>query len=364
MKKIFITGGHLTPAVAVIDEIQDRKLVWEIIFIGRRYAVEGSHEMAHEEEIIRGRGVRFIELRTGRLQRSFTFYTISSLIKIPYGFVQALILCMREKPDAVVSFGGYVALPVVVASYILRIPILTHEQTRVVGIANKIIAFLAKKICISFPDIRHTFPQQKTIYTGLPVRKELLNAHPAGPFKGDIHHPSIYITGGTTGSVSINNLLFPLIPYLAQRFTIIHQTGRISFAKAKEEQSRLRELDRKRYIIQDYFDEHIVASILHVCVLVICRSGANTVYELALLKKNAILIPLPWSGGNEQFENAQWLSLLGLGTIIEQRTFSPERFKHLIEEVLHHKVTHQASDITIRADGAARVVDEIGKILQ
>jgi UDP-N-acetylglucosamine--N-acetylmuramyl-(pentapeptide) pyrophosphoryl-undecaprenol N-acetylglucosamine transferase len=199
-KKVFITGGHLTPAVAVIDEIIRRKLPWEIIFIGRMYAVEGSSEKAKEEEVITSKKIRFVPFTTGRLQRAFSLYTIVSLVKIPFGFVQALILCTREKPDIVVSFGGYIALPVVVASYISGIPVLTHEQTRVPGLSNRIIARFARKICISFPDIRHTFPRERTVYTGLPIRKEIFETPLKPAFSLPVKkYPLIYITGGTTG---------------------------------------------------------------------------------------------------------------------------------------------------------------------
>lgn len=363
-KKIIVTGGHLTPAVAVIDEILRRKLPWEIVFVGRVHALEGSRERAKEQEVIERKKIRFIPLHTGRLQRTVTRETLFSLLKIPYGFIEAFRICSREKPDAVVSFGGYIALPVVVAAFLLRIPVLTHEQTRVTGLANTIIAKFAQKICVSFPDIHHAFPPKKVVYTGLPIRKGIFSIPKKPPMNLPIKEfPLLYITGGMTGSVSINSLVFPLIPQLIARYTVIHQTGKMSFMKAQEVKQKLPAAYRKRYVIEDYFDEHVVGWILQSSRLVICRSGANTVTELALLGKQALLIPLPWSGGGEQLENARWLRDVGLGSIITQNAASSVRIMEEIQALLKRSAPYKANALEIKKDGAGRVVDEIVRLI-
>jgi UDP-N-acetylglucosamine--N-acetylmuramyl-(pentapeptide) pyrophosphoryl-undecaprenol N-acetylglucosamine transferase len=363
-KKILITGGHLTPAVAVIDEILRRNLLWEIVFVGRTHALEGSRERAREQDVIVKKKIRFVVLHTGRLQRAVTRETLSSLLKIPYGFIEAYGICLREKPDVIVSFGGYIALPVVVAASVLRIPVLTHEQTRVSGLANTIIARFARKICVSFPDIHHTFPKEKVVYTGLPIRKGIFSVPKKPPMTLHISEfPLLYITGGTTGSVTLNMLVFPLIPELVERYTVIHQTGKMSLRQAQEIKRSLPGGYRSRYIVQDYFDERVVGWILHSSRLVICRSGANTVTELALLGKQALLIPLPWSGGGEQLENARWLRDVGLGSIITQNAANPVRIMEELQSLLKQSAPYKANVSEIKKDGAGKVVDEIARFI-
>src|SRR5438270_12832727 len=128
--KICITGGHLTPALATIKELQNRGN-HAIFFIGRKTATEGDQTPSVESQIVPQLGLPFFAIRPGRLQRSFTRYTIPSLLRVPYSFFESFANLLRESPNVVVSFGGYVALPVVLAAWALRIPVVAHEQTSV-----------------------------------------------------------------------------------------------------------------------------------------------------------------------------------------------------------------------------------------
>src|SRR3989304_10101442 len=148
--KIFITGGHVTPPLAVIEEIVYRYPDWQIFFVGRKYAMEGDLTVSEEYRIIRELGLPFLPLVTGRLQRRFTRYTIPSLLKIPQGLLQAWLYVREHKPDVIVTFGGYVGLPVVLAGWLLRIPIISQDETRSVGLANRLVSLLSAKICLSY----------------------------------------------------------------------------------------------------------------------------------------------------------------------------------------------------------------------
>lgn len=361
--KVFITGGHLAPALAVIEEIVDRKLQWDVVFVGRPHDFEGNTASSREKDIITSRGIRFVGLTTGRLQRSFSLYTVISLCKIPIGFIQSLILCFKEKPDAIISFGGYVALPVVVAAALRGVPVLTHEQTRLSGLANRLIGFFARKICISFSDTDRSFPRNKTVLTGLPVRKGIFTDKRENPFKVNVKTYSlIYITGGTTGSVSLNNLLFPIIERLVRSHTVIHQTGKISIHKALELRREMSPEQQQRYIVKEYFDEGTVGWILRSAGLVVSRSGANTVTELAILGKKAILIPLPWSGEEEQLRNAEWLEKRCLVYIVDQKKATSDVLLDSVDRIVREKKEFLDSrDIPL--NGAALVVNEVEKIL-
>lgn len=171
-RTIIICGGHITPAISLIDALNVKKDM-TVVFIGRKYAVEGSRVQSFEYQLIKEKGIRYVSISAGRLQRQFTRYTILSLLKFIIGCIQAWIFCYRERPSLIVSFGGYVALPVAFAGWFFRIPVITHEQTRVPGLANKIIARIAKRICVTFPETIVHFPNGKAVYTGLPLRNEL-----------------------------------------------------------------------------------------------------------------------------------------------------------------------------------------------
>lgn len=366
-KKLFITGGHVTPAMAVMEEITKRKLPWDIVFVGRRYALVGSTHDSAEYTLARERGWRFLSITTGRLHRDNIVKVCMGLWKIPLGIWQAYMYCRQERPDAVLSFGGYIAAPIALAAYLTGVPIITHEQTRRPGIANRMIGMIARRICLTFPDENHVFPKEKIVLTGLPIRSALFDPPAKAPIAVDTKKPLLYITGGSTGAVSLNNLVFPIVKQLTKNYTVVHQTGDESLHRAKELRTRLPSVLQKRYSVHRYIDASMVSWVLHRASLVIGRSGANTVVELAVLGKVAIFIPLPWSGEGEQEANAQWLSKHGGAVVLGQSTATPESLRAAINTLFasldaHHARAEHFSKMLPR-NGASRVVDELATIL-
>ena len=346
-KRIFITGGHITPAIAVIDELKKTYPDWKIILIGRNTL---------EEHVASEKNIRFLPSSAGRL---------SSVFKVPVGFVQSLWYCSRQKPDIVVSFGGYVALPMAVAASLLGIPVITHEQTRVVGLANRIIGFLARKICVTFEEQIASFPKGKTVLTGLPMRRELFHPPKDSPFPVETKIPIIYITGGSTGAVSLNDIIFPLIKELVSRCTVVHQTGKPSFEKAMWLRDDLKQVQKDRYLVRDYFDGSAVSWILHHASLIVGRSGANTVMEAAVFGKTMLCIPLPWSGGGEQTENARWLVRRGLAQILPQKEADGTKMLAMIGVLVQkvQKEKNSAPPADLPHDGAHRMLVQMSDIL-
>ncbi len=366
--KIFITGGHVTPAIAVIEEIQKRLSNLDIVFIGRKYAMEGDTEVSAEYKLISNLGIRFLPLTTGRLQRSFTLTTIPSLLKIPFGLVQALWYVLKEKPAIIVSFGGYIALPVVIAGWILGIPSLTHEQTQTVGGANFWIAKVAKKVCVSYADMIDIFPKGKAVFTGLPIRKELFASSVKPLFTLSSKYPLVYIAGGATGSEFINQCVFSILPQLLTQYMVIHQTGYSSYSTALEKFASLSKDEQSHYHVFPYIKIDELAWVYRAAKLYVGRSGGNTVGELAALSKVALFIPLPSSAQKEQEKNAQWLVNAGSAAILHQEDITqPSRLLEKIGEVLayyehYHKKAQEFSK-EIPLDGASRIADEIKKLL-
>lgn len=332
--KIVIAGGHLTPALAVIENLKGN----EVIYIGRKYALEGDRALSLEYQEITKLGIKFKSLVAGRLQRRFTIYTIPSLLKLPIGFIQSFIILKKEKPDVVVGFGGYVSLPVIISAAILRIPIIIHEQSLSAGLSNKIASVFVKKICISWETSKRFFPQNKTVLTGNPIRENVIkSSSPKNSSK-----PLLYITGGSLGSHAINLLVEASLQKLLKNFDVIHQTG--DSHKFKDfERLEIMKKNRnfKNYILRKFLTTDEIGNVLNASDLVVARAGMNTITELIYLNKPCFLIPL--LQGFEQRQNANFMKKIGLAEIGLQDRLTPTIFYESIMSIMKIKARYRTT---------------------
>ena len=307
--KILITGGHITTALAVIEELQKHNGV-EIVVVGRKYAVDHENTESFEYKTLKKRNIRFFHLAAGRLTRSFSIYSIISVFKFPVGFLHAFNLLKKERPTHILSFGGYIALPIAIGAYILGIPVFTHEQTMRPGSTNRLIAQFAKKVFVSFDGAKKFFPSNKTILTGNPVRSVILELR-----QETTARPTLLIMGGSLGSHSINVHIEKIVDELTKTFTVIHQTGNVAqygdYARLKEKESEL-------YKLFEHLDDKQLAMYYAQSSLVVSRSGANTVCELIALQKPSVLIPLPWAANGEQQAQADFMRNSGVSETFGQ----------------------------------------------
>ena len=220
--KIIVVGGHLSPALGVIDALSEND---SVVFIGRKYALEGDKAPSLEYGEITQRNIPFKSLTTARIQRKITSKTFPSLAKLPIGLYQAVTYLREENPDVVLSFGGYLSIPVGYAAKMLGIPLVIHEQTLQAGFANKVLGKIADKVCISWETSSQFFPKNKVVVTGNPLKVFKVEYFPFSFKKSDTSMPLIYITGGSTGSHAINELVRDSLGELLAKFRIIHQTG-------------------------------------------------------------------------------------------------------------------------------------------
>lgn len=311
--KIIIIGGHITPALAVIDALEQKA---EIVFLGRKYSFEGDKAESLEYQTIRKRGIKFITITTGRLQRSFSHRSLISFIKVPYAVVQSLRILQKEKPNVVVGFGGYVSVPICLAASLLKIPIVIHEQTLGAGLANKFISRFAAKVCVSWKQSLKYFPEEKTVITGNPLRK-FVNDSSFALLKSESQLPLLFITGGSTGAHFINVLIEGCLEELLRRFRIIHQTGDSKefgdFNRLQLIRDTLPLKFKERYELVKFINPEEIGEVIRRSELIVSRSGMNTVTEILYFGKPALLIPLPHGQKNEQLINAQFLKKTGLG---------------------------------------------------
>lgn len=342
--KILITGSHFTPAEATIDELQKQSNV-EIVYVGRKFTLEGDKSLSVESQVLPKMGIKFIPLITGRLQRSFTIHTIPSLLKIPIGILQSFFIVLKEHPDVVLSFGGYVAVPVIISSWLFSIPMILHEQTLVSGLANSISANFVNKIAISFKE-NEEFNNKKTVLTGNPMRKEILTDQKLMDIDlGEIVHlakneklPLILITGGNQGSHVINELIRKIMHDLTKIACVIHQTGDShfnDFKKLAEEKNNLK--NPKRYLPMKWINGNDIGSILRKVDLIVSRAGMNTLLEVAFIGIPTLVIPLPYL--NEQNINAKFFEKLGLVRILDQNELNEKKLFENISTMLKNLET-------------------------
>jgi UDP-N-acetylglucosamine--N-acetylmuramyl-(pentapeptide) pyrophosphoryl-undecaprenol N-acetylglucosamine transferase len=322
------TGGHVAPAVAVIEALRARAAAegWPLVlhYLGSRDGVE-RRRMAEL-------GVPYGVVETGKLRRYFSWRTPLDLLRIPLGVGEAVAQVVRFRPAVIFSTGGYVCVPSVLAGWLLRVPVLTHEQTVRSGLANRIAARFARRVAISFPESACDFPPAKTILTGNPVRPEILDGDPAralAHWRLDPTLPVIYVTGGAQGAHAINEAIFAALPALLDEVQIVHQTGegpdgsRADITTAE----RLAAADPRAqagYRPVPFVGAEL-ADLLALAVLVVGRAGAGTLNELAAVGRPAVLIPLPGTSADEQTANARRMEAAGAAIVLLQDKLTPDR---------------------------------------
>jgi UDP-N-acetylglucosamine--N-acetylmuramyl-(pentapeptide) pyrophosphoryl-undecaprenol N-acetylglucosamine transferase len=331
------TGGHVSPAVAVITRLRELSALdnspLELHYVG---SVSGI-----ERPTMEGLGVPYTAIQTGKLRRYLSIQTpVDLLVRLPLGAFQALNAVRRFRPDVIFSTGGYVCVPTVVAGWLLRVPALTHEQTALVGLANRIAGRFARRIAVSYAQSARYFPPGKVVLTGNPIRPSLLEgnaARGAARFGFDPAMPTVYVTGGAQGSHALNMAVEGALPDLLGVCQVIHQCGEGpngSGADLKSLQAASAALPpylQERYRVQPFVGDEI-ADVYALASLVVGRAGAGTVNELANLGKPSILVPLP--GAKEQAANAHTLEAEGASITIVQEELTPRSLTATVTDLI------------------------------
>ena len=315
------TGGHVYPALTTVNALrevlagQGREL--DVSWVGARGKLE--------ERIAGEHGIAFLPVATGKLRRArnplgmLTWTNIRDLARVPWGAVQACGIVRRLRPDVVVGFGGYVAVPVSVAAWLCRRPLVIHEQTVRLGLANRILARLAKATAVSSESTLGLLPgrtRSRAELVGNPVRAELFGGVPdravtaLGLDGFDRSLPTVYVTGGALGARQINNLIVESLPWLLKQANVVHQCGAAEIDRMRETAAGLSPELAPRYHVAEFIGPEL-PDLFALADLVVARSGAGTISELSALGKPAILIPLASSAGGEQAFNARYLDERG-----------------------------------------------------
>lgn len=361
--RIVVTGGHPGPALAVIDKIDSLYPNWKIFFVGTKTPLSNDKGVSFEYKEITSRLVPFIDLSTGKFDRTSKINLILNTIKVIYGYFASLAILNKVRPDVVLSFGGYLAVPVAYGAKTLGIKVLTHEQTFTVGFANRLIAFVSNKVLLSWEETKKTDPKWNTVVTGLPIRKVVIDAVTESRRRG---LPLLLVMGGSQGAHYINELIGGMIDELLDQFVVIQQVGDSSYYNDYEllatKRKGMSEDKKNRWELYKHISTKKIGGLLEKADIVVSRAGINTVAELMYLKKRALLIPLLVSINPEQLENAIYYEKTRLGTYLNQEELTTEKLIQTLDSLMHRDDETNEDDRTkfrVLGEAANNIVKEI-----
>lgn len=323
-KRIVLTGGgsagHVTPNIALVAPLQTNGFV--VDYIGAANGVE--------KQMIGAISIPFHSIRSGKLRRYFSWQNFIDPFNVLCGIMQSYILLRRLQTDVVFSKGGFVALPVVIAAWLRRIPVIAHESDLTPGLANRLSFPFVQKICVTFLAAKKHFKRlDKVIVTGTPIRQELfLGDKEQGRELCGFHanKPCLLVMGGGQGSSVINQALREALDRLCEKFQVIHLCG-----PGKLDKSLCK---RKDYIQFEYANAEL-PHLLALSDIVVSRSGANSLYELLALKKPHVLIPLSAKASRgDQIQNANYFKQQEISLVIEEEKLTANLLLDFIEKAL------------------------------
>lgn len=342
-QKIVVTGGgsggHISSASAFIFTLSQKYTLTDknFLYIGGDLKLESEKPgMSLEKEIFSDEKFNQKYIRAGKLQRNISVKSIFLLLRTFLGFVDSFKIIKDFKPDIVLSTGGFVTVPVCLVSKMFNSKIYLHEQTAAIGLSNKIVSKIADRVFIAFKSSSQFFPKKKTVHVGNLVREEIFQRTGTGEvtevvkemIKQQESYPIIYISGGSLGSHIINSTVKDSLPNLLENFQIILQTGDSKkfndYENILKKRDGLNESQKKKFFVTKYIHKNDIGFLLNNINLFVGRAGANTVYEMGVLKIPSILIPIPWVTHNEQQKNATILKNVGLASILNEGELTPE----------------------------------------
>lgn len=358
------TGGHVLPALAVLEAFARRSQAVEARWLGSRDGVE--------REAAARAGVPFRAIPTGKLRRYLSAQTPLDLARIPAGVVQAWRDLRANRPDILFATGGFVSVPTVLAARLAGgIPILTHEQTAILGLATRVNLRAADVLAVSYEATAAMVERSRArvVVTGNPVRASLRGGDAErgrARFGFSPELPLLYVTGGARGASPLNQRLAALLPNLLETCQVLHQAGPASANTDAADLGARRETWpphlRDRYRVVEFVRDEL-PDVYATTDLVLGRAGAGTVAELAYLGKPSVLIPLPGTGGDEQTHNGRLLADAGATVLLPQGEATPDRLRDeltaLLDDGPRRALMAERARSVGRPDAAAALADEL-----
>jgi UDP-N-acetylglucosamine--N-acetylmuramyl-(pentapeptide) pyrophosphoryl-undecaprenol N-acetylglucosamine transferase len=356
------SGGHIFPAMALAQSLKDKSKDISLLFVGSNSALD--------KRIFEKEHLRYYLLSANKLPYKASLKTIVFFIKLVFDTARSLFILIRHSPDVVIGFGGYVSSPVIFAAHILRIPKIVHEQNVVPGRANSVLFRFADRIAISFEETKIYLGRfsYKAIFTGNPIRITLLKDDKTVNIKKlglDLNKFTILIIGGSQGAHNLNKAFLSALTKLGKEksslLQVIHITGIADYGWASQAYKDLG-LENRVFSFIDNIEEAYSAS-----DLVVTRSGASAIFEIAYFGRPMILVPYPFAMSH-QTENANFFSKSGAAILIDEKEMSGDLIKDRIESFLNNRamledMSRKAKNLSV-PDSSYNLAGEVLKIIK
>ena len=349
------TGGHIYPAIAIINKIKEKEKDSEFLYIGTTDRMENN--------IIPKLGIPFVGIEMVGLNRKNLFKNFEVLKKFKNAINKAYVEIEKFKPDVVIGAGGYITAPVLYAAHKLKVPTLIHEQNSIPGLSNKFIGKFADRICVSLPNSLNLFPKKKVVYTGNPRSEEIINVKKKS--KRDLGFDKdkklVVVVMGSLGSTTMTTKIKELIPGFNNKYyQVLVITGKNYFDDYKE----LKVSDNVKIVP---FMEDLI-NLLKDSDLIVSRAGASTIAEITAIGLPAILVPSPYVTNNHQYKNAKELEDIGACKIVSEEEFSKDKIINEIDKLfdnidLYNEMSNKSRSLGID-DSSTRIYEEIRKIIR
>jgi UDP-N-acetylglucosamine--N-acetylmuramyl-(pentapeptide) pyrophosphoryl-undecaprenol N-acetylglucosamine transferase len=352
------TGGHIFPAIAIANALKEKYKLVDILFVGAL----GKMEM----EKVPAAGYPIEGLNISGLQRSLSLSNLAFPFKLFQSIRRSKQIIKSFKPDVVVGVGGFASGPLLYAASKMKIPALIHEANSYPGITNKLLGNRVQTICVAYDNMEKYFPKEKLILTGNPVRSDILNLNGKRErgleyFKLKDHQKTLFVTGGSLGSKTINESILKNLELIAsQNIQLIWQTGKSFFSTAE---AAVKPYENKGIYAYEFISKMDYA--YAVADLVVSRAGAGAVAELSLVTKAAVLIPYPLAAEDHQTKNALALVNHNAAVLIKDAE-AREKLGTVITELMSNdekrmKLEHQITQLAIR-DSAEVIASEVYRL--
>lgn len=351
------TGGHIYPAVAIADELKKRHPQAEFLFVGAKDRME-MQKVPQAGYIIKG-------LWISGIQRKLTLKNLLFPIKLITSILKSRKIIKQFQPDVVIGTGGFASGPLLKAANQKKIPTVLQEQNSYAGIANKWLAKDAATICVAYENMENYFPKEKIVFTGNPVRQDLLKIddkkeEAVDYFKLDSTQKTVLVLGGSLGAKMINETIANNKDFLLQQdVQIIWQCGKLYYEKYKS-------LNEKANVQVHAFLNRMDL-VYAAADFVISRSGAISVSELCLVGKPVVFIPSPNVAEDHQTKNAKALAQKNAALVIKESDLE-EKFQSVLKKLITDEEKQKELTRNIKATGKPNatktIVDQIEKLIE
>lgn len=349
------TGGHIYPAIAIINKIKEKEHFSEILYIGTTDRME--------KDLIPKLNIAYKGIEMTGIDRKKVFKNVGIYIKYKKAIKQAKEIIKEFNPDIVIGVGGYITAPVILAAHKLKYKTIIHEQNLIPGISNRLLARYADKVCVSLESSKSYFDTAKTVYTGNPRSEEIISIKPANKKDFGLAEKKklVIIVMGSLGSITMTQKIKELIPNFTMKpYQVMIITGNNYYDSFKK-----MELP-KNVVIVPFLQNFI--NLLKKTDLIISRAGASTISEITAIGIPSILVPSPYVTNNHQYLNAKELEDAGASTLISEEDFSPTKVVNEIDRILNNPtVYNNMKNNTLKLgikDSATRFYDEIKKLIK